>query len=233
MNVNWRPYDEFDPFESAMNPDVPRYYFLSFGDYLKTIAVFVENERKKNNQEIEDHMKNTLSEETQAEEFSEHDYYAELLERGFAEFENTLFSSFFIMIYSHMETELIRYCRDLEKRDPQRVKLSDLAGKSGVVKSMNYLTKVQQIEFSLENSLEWMRIKGFQNLRNCIVHSQGSLDEFEKRDELSKFIRLKDSKIKLQDDAICILDRDFCSDALVTMEKFLNAVASAKKPKVV
>ena len=222
MNVNWRPYD--DLWQLANDPERPRYIFFSFSDYLKTIADFVEKERKKNNQQIEEIEKTIPLEEFQ-EGGNPSDYYVGL-EESFAEFENTLFSSFFVMIYGYMESELIHYCQYLEKRDPQKVELSDLAGKNDVLKSITYLTKVQQLEFSIKNSPMWERIRGFKTLRNYIVHNQGKLDDDNKWNALLKLF-----KIQFQDE-ICILDRNFCSDALATMEKFLNSVAAAKKPKV-
>jgi hypothetical protein len=226
MKINWHSSKFNDIWDEIENPELDR---GSFDNYLETLVNFLENERKKYEQNI-----NSVSEEIQdASEGMPYELqraYHEL-EYVFPEFENTLFSSFFVAIYFYLESELTRYCRILEKENPEMLLLSDLAG-AGIVKSMIYLVKVQRIEYSL-NSPEWEKIQKYGVLRNCIVHNQGKVDEVlndDQRKKLLEFIKRKNSKLKLEDTR-CILDKDFCLDALNTIEKFLYSVSDAHKPK--
>ncbi len=183
--------------------------FASFYDYLETIVNFLDNERKSHDKSIDEISRKLSSGEIKPpddpgqmpSEF-EFDYYR--LER-ISEFENILFSSFIVTIYSYLESKLISYCRDLEKQSPQKVLWSDLAGKNVVDKAMTYLIKVQQIELSLGSSTEWEKIQKIRSLRNQIVHEQGGVDGYSGE-----------------------TPKDFCLDALNTISSFLHSVMFAK-----
>jgi hypothetical protein len=227
VNINWNPYKYRDIWEYVENAEE---YRGSFDDYLTAIVDFLENEQKKYKQNIDDVSEKIVGDSEEMPDELRYAYYE--LESFFPEFENTLFSSFFVAIYFYLESELTRYCRDLEKRNPEMLLLSDIVG-TGVQRSMTYLVKVQRIEFSVENSPEWNKILKYGVLRNCIAHNQGRVDEVfndSRRKELLEFIQRKDSKLML-DGTRCILNKEFCSDALQTIKKFLYSVADAEKPK--
>ena len=223
MKIDWRPYD---PFEAASNPNLFGTGVFSFDDYLTSTVIFLETEKKKYEKRVEELESQNDTEDTPIDLQIA---YFEL--QGFSELENTIFSSFFVMIYSYLESELTQYCHDLEKHAPKEQLWSDISGRQNILDRVKeYLTKVQKFDFP-SNSPEWEKIRNFTNLRNCIVHNQGRLnDSFkeEQREKLSQFIQGKNSKIKLQDDK-CMIDREFCSDALDTIRKFLLSVAAAKK----
>lgn len=205
--------------------------FSSFYDYLETIVSFLDSERQKHNESIDEINEKIMSGEIASSDDSgqmppelEYDYYG--LQRV-SEFENTLFTSFFVMIYFHLEAELTRHCHVLEKRSQEKLSLSDIVG-SGVQKAMTYLVKVHGIGFSVGGSPEWEKIQSFNLLRNCIVHNQGRLDEaFSQREKLLKFVQKPNSKLELAD-TWCVLNKDFCLDALDTIKAFLYSVTFAK-----
>jgi len=192
---------------------------------LANTVVFLDSEKKKYEERV-----NELELQRDSEDEPIELQIADLELQGFPEFENTIFSSFFVMVYSYFESELMQYCRDLEKQNPKEISWSDISDQNILEKAKEYLTKVQKIEFP-SNSPEWEKIRNFTNLRNCIVHNQGRVDNSfneKQRVKLSKFIEGKNSKIKLEDRK-CVLDYEFCSDALEIIKKFLFSVAAAKK----
>jgi hypothetical protein len=205
--------------------------FSSFYDYLETIVNFLESEKEKHNQSIDEISKKISSGEiVSSGDFEqmppelEYDYYG--LERV-SGFQNNLFTSFFVMIYFHLEAELTRRCHELEKRNQEKLVLSDIVG-SGVQKAITYLVKVHRFEISTGTNPEWEKIQNFNLLRNCIVHNQGKLDEgFSQREKLLKFIQKPNSKLELAND-FCVLNKDFCLDALDTIKTFLYSVMFAK-----
>ena len=209
--------------------------FNSYYDYLETIVNFLLAEKEKHNQSIDEINQKIESGEIEISDDAgqmppelEYDYYRL---SSISEFENTLFSSFFVTIYFYFESELIRHCRKLEKESREKLSFSDIAGNGILARAKTYLTKVQQIDFSFENSPEWERIQNYTRLRNCIVHNQGRLDEgFEngQRDKLSKFIQKPDSKL-LTENSWCILNKEFCLEALDTIKIFLYSVTFAKQ----
>jgi hypothetical protein len=205
--------------------------FSSYYDYLETVVIFLESERQKHNQSIDEINEKISSGEIavpvdleQMPPALEYDYCG--LERV-SEFESTLFSSFFVTVYFYLESELTRHCYDLEKRNKEKLELSDIVG-TGVQRAMTYLIKVHHIELSLGNSPEWEKIQNFSILRNCIVHNQGRLDEgFGQREKLIKFIQKPSSRLQLEETR-CILNKEFCLDALNTVKAFLYSTMFAK-----
>lgn len=205
--------------------------FSSYYEYLETIVGFLESERAKHNQSIDE-----INQKIDAGEITvpddeykmppalEYDYYRL---STISEFENTLFSSFFVTIYFYLESELTRHCRYLEKKSNEKLSVSDVVG-NGVKRAVTYLVKVHHIDFSLGNNPEWEKIQDYHALRNCIVHNQGRLDDgFDKgqRERLLKFIQ----KSKLQvENTWCVLNKEFCLEALDTVKTFLHSVVFAK-----
>lgn len=216
----------------AVNNAVFNAGFNSYYDYLETIVNFLEAEKEKHNQSIEEINQKIASGEIQIEDGLEqlppeleYDYYRL---SSISEFENTLFSSFFVTIYFYLESELTRYCRKLEKDSQEKLSLSDIVG-NGVQRAITYLIKVHHINFSLGNSQEWEKIQNYNTLRNCIVHNQGRLDDsFEKsqRDRLLRFIQKPNSKLQIEN-SLCILNKEFCLESLDTIKKFLHEVTFA------
>ncbi len=219
----------------------------SYYDYLETITNFLESEREKQNQsftemietreEIEGEIVEIdnaifLDDVEQAQVDVDLEHYSYRL-ANVVEFENTIFSSFFVTIYFYLESELTRYCRDLEKKHQEKLSLSDIVG-NGVQRAITYLVKVQHIDFSLGNSKEWEKIQNYNVLRNCIVHNQGMLDEsFDKnqREKLLKFIQRPNSNLQVKY-KLCILNKDFCLESLDTIKLFLHSIlfATVKTP---
>ncbi len=221
MKIDWQPYD---PYEAAMNPNL--FGTGSFDDYLTSTVDFLESEKKKYEKRVEE-----LASQSDAEDTSIDLQIAYFELQSFSQLENAIFSSFFVMIYSYVESELTQYCRDLGKHSPKERLWSDISKRHNTLDRVKeYLSKVQKIDFP-SNSPEWRKIQNFTNLRNCIVHNQGRLNgsfREEQREKLLLYIQEKNSRIKLEDDR-CIIDREFCSDALDTIKKFLLSVAAAKK----
>lgn len=223
MKIDWRPYE---PFEVASNPILLGSSLFSFDDYLSMTVNFLEIERRKYEQKV-----SKLETETalENERFDLQVAYFEL--QGFSVFENTIFSSFFIMLYSYLETELTQYYLDIEKNTPKEQLWSDISERKNTLDRVKeYLTKVQNFNFP-SKSLEWEKIRNFTNLRNCIVHNQGRINSFregQQKEKLLKFIQSKNSKIKLEADT-CIIGQEFCLEALKTTKKFLSLVAEIER----
>ena len=208
--------------------------FSSYYDYLETIVNFLQSEKEKHNQSIDEINQKIESGEIEVPDDLEqmppqleYDYYRL---SSISEFENTLFSSFFVTIYFYLESELTRHCRDLEKHSEVKLSLSDIVG-NGVQRAMTYLVKVHRIDFSPGNSPDWEKIQNYNLLRNCIVHNQGRLDDgLEKgqRDRLLKFIQKPNSKLQVEN-SWCILNKEFCLEAVDTVKSFLYSVTFAEQ----
>jgi hypothetical protein len=207
-----------------------------FNAYLETICEFLKAETKKHHEDIEDFREQIRSgkivpddkpdEMPWEQQYEEHiDYLINEIE----EYENILLKSFFVTIYGFLESQLMQRCRTLEQLNKDvTLSISEIRGE-GVNKAITYLIKVQHIDLSLSNNLEWERIQNYNALRNCIVHNEGRLDDGlkEGRDKLEKFINRKDSNLHLYDSHI-IFTQEFCKQAWKTIEEFLWLVSEAE-----
>lgn len=142
-------------------------------------------------------------------------------------FPNILRRSFFVNLYSFLESTLMQKCHDLERKDVQTLLLKEIAGK-GIQQAMTYFIKVQGIPFSLGESSQWEKIRHYQRLRNCIVHNEGKLDErTSERPKIESFVA-KEPGLSLSDGEV-VLGADFCSEAIDVIETFLVQVLRAAK----
>jgi len=142
-------------------------------------------------------------------------------------FPNILRRSFFVNLYSFLESTLMQKCHDLEQKGGQTLLLKEIPDK-GIQKAMTYLIKVQGIPFSLGKSSQWEKIRHYQRLRNCIVHNEGKLDERTSyRSEIESFVA-KEPGLSLSGDEV-VLGADFCSEAIDIVETFLVQVLHAAR----
>jgi len=95
------------------------------------------------------------------------------------QFPNILRSSLLISVYSFLENQLTRLCKELQAKMNLSVKYGSLSGK-GIEKAKVYLSDVVNLDFP-SNSQEWQKIKDYQNIRNCFAHSEGIINEGDKK----------------------------------------------------
>ncbi len=188
-----------------------------FMDYLFTIEDFLHEEIQKHLQVVE--QEKAITPGTQAEPSAEAQGNLFRLE-VIGEFTNLLRRSVFVSLYSFFESRLIHECRS---RQNARVllKLSDLAGQSPIHKARTFITKVLGVDFP-SDSQEWKDVQSYRLLRNCIVHSQGRIDEMaDARDQkaLAAYIEQENS-LSIRNGEVYI-GQYFCEGAFKTIKLFL------------
>lgn len=87
-----------------------------------------------------------------------------------------------VTLYSYLESFLNYFCEYLYELNGRKLKYTDLSG-TGVFRARLYLLKVEGVDFDQMND-EWNQIKGFNLIRNNIVHESGKVG----KDKLIKFI---------------------------------------------
>ncbi|MED3821394.1 hypothetical protein ABE112_29030 [Priestia aryabhattai] len=139
------------------------------------------------------------------------------------QFPNILRSSLLISIYSFLENQLTRLCKELQVKMKLKVKYSSISGK-GIEKAKVYLSDVVQLNFP-SGSQEWQKINDYQNIRNCFAHSEGIV-----KDEDKKLIRSieKLDNVNVQGDVVIgksiILSKDFISNFIETIKAFWEMI---------
>jgi hypothetical protein len=95
-------------------------------------------------------------------------------------FANLLRSSFFVSLYSFLESRLKKECQS-RKSAHIAATLSDISGhKNELDRFKKYFAEVLQIYFPGDTT-QWQEIQNYRVLRNCIVHTRGTLSDFKKK----------------------------------------------------
>ena len=87
-----------------------------------------------------------------------------------------------VTLYSYLEVFLNYFCEYLYELNGRKLKYTDLSG-TGIFRARLYLLKVEGVDFDQMND-GWNQIKGFNLIRNNIVHESGKVG----KDKLIKFI---------------------------------------------
>jgi hypothetical protein len=123
-------------------------------------------------------------------------------------------------MYALLEKELASICRWFKD---ERKYVEDPRD-SGVGDSKKYLKRVCGVAFP-SNTREWQDIKGYQHVRNAIVHNHGALpSEPEKRAKVEQFAAGHPS-MKIEEGEIMVA-KEFCEEFLATAEKFFEQVVA-------
>jgi hypothetical protein len=138
------------------------------------------------------------------------------------EFTNLMRSSFFVSIYSYLEARLNNEYRDSQKDNPQiKISLDDIHG-AGINRAKTYLVKVLDTSFPFDDDSDWEKIQWFHKIRNCIVHTEGKVND----KNLSKYIE-NHPKLHCEmffGNEYVILDDGLCENAITVIGAFLRSL---------
>ncbi len=144
-------------------------------------------------------------------------------------FTNLLQQSFLTSLYSFMELWLIRECYLDSKRRDGGESYKTTKGK-GLEKVKRYFSKILESDYSFGSSQDWLWVKKFQLLRDCIVHRQGSLTGFSGFEVNSTLAQFVDSENALSlfgvDNNQVFIEYEFCLKALQTIHRFMLELLS-------
>ena len=216
-------YSIWDIISNPFHIELP--FFL---DYLENLSSFLEEKRQEHLENLDEIASKIDFSKTDSWQMPPELEYDNAMSGRFSEFENPLFTSFFILIYSYLEAEFTKHCSNLDKqtelldeKDKKKVvRLADLNKTKGKLdRNLTFLIKVQFIDCSKKNP-EWEKIEKFGLLRNAIVHQHGNVSGNKK---ILNFIQMENSNLEVTKNEYVILNKEFCLDALSTIEAFLHS----------
>lgn len=141
------------------------------------------------------------------------------------DFTNLLRSSFFVSLYSFLESRLVNECHS-RKGAHTPLRLSDIRARNELDRIQKYFTKVLRVYFPNETT-QWQEVQNYRVLRNCIVHNRGVLSGSREERQLQNYIDRK-SDLRIVGDEV-FLDTAFCSEALETVKAFFCRLISSNK----
>ena len=105
-----------------------------------------------------------------------------------------------------LEREIRTFSRNLRIALDLELGLGDISG-SLLERFQKYFEKVANMEFKLDDSV-WKNIKGIFEIRNCLVHCSGNLDEFSRKSLVIEFAErhgtpiIEDSWIRIKEETV-------------------------------
>jgi len=160
------------------------------------------------------------------------DIYSEELWYYAVKFPRILRNSFLVTAHSLLEYELNVICRKLKKVCQIPISWSDLKGDK--LEQAKLYFKLAGIEFPSHDSI-WKEVKYYYKIRNCVVHTNGLINELQDKDRRNLVPYLKKKSIISEDtiDEEIALTALFCKEVITTIQYFLNdvyeAISAAKK----
>jgi len=138
----------------------------SYKTYLEKIPSYLMSEKEKLEEQIKIQVEGMSPEE--AELYYENNFEDEM--HLFDNYYHTFNESFYITLFSFLEKELFKICRNLERKNTHKIMVKHLSG-NGIDKYSLYLCSLYNIEISQFST--WDEIKKHQKIRNYIVHNDG------------------------------------------------------------
>ena len=146
------------------------------------------------------------------------------------DFKNILRSSFFMHIYSLVETRLNRVCSEVKDKMEVPFSVSDLKY-NGIQRAKSYLQKTTSIK--IENLEGWAALADYNKIRNCIVHTRGILTSSKNDQYLKeKYIPHSRGSLEIDKQGKIIFDKSFCEEVIEVVEKFFSDIEAKLHQKI-
>ena len=145
--------------------------------------------------------------------------------RTYAEtFPMILRNSFLVSAYSLLEHKMAFICKQLQKDKGLPISWKDLNGNT--LEQFKKYCNLASLPFSFNNQA-WQEIKRYAKVRNCIVHRNGLLSEFEDKEDLIPYLTRKGIISQHTIEQEIALTGEFCKEVVKAIGVFLNGVIEA------
>lgn len=207
---------------ALINWDVHRwetdFAFSSLKDYLKMAESQFEAVRDMERARTDLTTPAGLSEDDYHEWHS--DYQAQVLffeERYERDFPSKIRYSFIVLLHIVLEERLRATCNEIQKRRNLTISEKDLRG-AQFERVKTFLKKIAEINY--DNQTGWQELKDLQMIRDCIVHTNGRIEESRDKkhiyDLCKKQIGISDAEGSL------VVDKAYCLCALEAISALFN-----------
>ena len=158
----------------------------------------------------------------QRQEFDE--LYAEDYWRYLEGFPRILRSSFLVSACSLLEYEIGMICKRLQQKKKILISCSDLRG--DMLERAKLYCKLAGLDLPTDDST-WQEVNHYIKVRNCIVHKNGLLKEFQGDKDLISYITRKGIISQDTIEQEIALTEQFLKEVIVTIRAFLEKIRIA------
>jgi hypothetical protein len=116
-----------------------------------------------------------------------------------------------------LESGIDIYCKDFQKQQKLKIGYKDLKGDL-LDRFKFYSLKILNSSFDF-NSRLWQDISGLYEIRNCLVHNNGSLENFGKRKVIEEFVK-RNRSFEITEDEFIEITHQACLFGLDSIDKF-------------
>jgi len=191
--------------------DIVLFFHSTLKQYLETWEDFLKKELQK----LETEIKETVPKNEEEELYL--DYLESELGRLLSyDFPSIHRNSFLVSCCSYLEERLFYFCEDLRDKHNLPLKVSDLKG-NALERVKKYFTKLGKIDIP-DN---WEEILSISNIRNCIIHNEGRIDDRKIQDYIDGRSDIKYDKGKK-----IMLDKEYCVHVLDSIRTLFEALYS-------
>jgi|WetSurMetagenome_2_1015567.scaffolds.fasta_scaffold02589_5 hypothetical protein len=120
-----------------------------------------------------------------------------------------------------LESGIDIYCRDFKENKKIKIGYKDLKGDL-LDRFKFYSQKILDSTFSFNSQL-WSDIVGLYEVRNCLIHNNGSIKYFSKKKVIEEFIKRNDV-FEIDEDDFIKITHQACNFGLKTIEKFYSGI---------
>lgn len=142
-------------------------------------------------------------------------------------FPDILYSSFITAVVSFFERELRDFTDCLREASSSSIGVGDLSG-SWLERFRKYCEKVAHLSLAVDK-IEWENIRSVIEVRNCVVHTGGSLFDFQGRATIEAFVRRH--KLVLSEFGLLNADLKLSRCVLEIVKKFIEYIYKAADNK--
>ncbi|MDO8335614.1 MAG: hypothetical protein Q7T74_02410 [Candidatus Saccharibacteria bacterium] len=154
-------------------------------------------------------------------------YYADELYRIDRVFRRSFRYSALVTIHALLETSMNSMCMFLQKKHNIGVGLQDIKGE-GIERARLYLSKVCGIKFP-ETSHEWQELQKLNQVRNCIVHTNGDISLVISPKKL-KMIVQNTHGLEIEAERYLIIDNSYLTAAISWLRSLFLELHDAALP---
>jgi hypothetical protein len=190
--------------------------FDSLADYLDIIEGQFESVRKLESNRIQQNPPAGLSEEEFAEYQSEIQFFEDRYERDFP---SKIRYSFVVLLYIVLETRLRAVCDEISKRINLDLRERDLKG-AIMERAKAFLKKVAKLPNG--DPMVWQWMSDFQKVRDCIVHTNGRIEESKDKARIGKICN--ETEGLSSGAGLLMIERHYCIKTLEMTKSYFKHI---------